>query len=146
MSQGLDFDFSPLMQQMKIMRTRHWWNYSRQHWLSLASWQPQKKPDALCKDFQHMIDDSSPIRIVSWKWFDIALANPLSHGDFLHINLPHESTRAVILKGRLSRTGQGVSVFVILKECHNPCNQKYLQMWPWAPQRNNKLLPTHILL
>lgn len=62
-----------------------------------------------------MIDDLSPSRIVSWKWFAVALANLLSHADFLHMNLLHESMKAVILKGRLSRIGQGVSVYVILK-------------------------------
>lgn len=115
---------NPFMQQVKIMRTRHWRNYSRQCWVSVAFWQPQRKPDALCHEFQHMIDDFGSFRIVHWKWFAVALANILSHADFLHINLLNESVSAVVLKSRLSRTGQGVSVYVFLKHAIIPTTRR----------------------
>lgn len=45
----------------------------------------------------------------------MAVANPLCPVDVLHINLLHESTRAVVLKG-----GQRGSVFGILKRAVIP--------------------------
>lgn len=49
-----------------------------------------------------------------WKWFAVTLASPLSHVDLLHINLQHEWTRPVVLKGNLSGMWKGASVCVLL--------------------------------
>lgn len=136
----------PLMQQVKIMMTRHWRNYSRQCWVILASWQPQRKPDALCHEFQHMIDDLSSFKIVSWKWFAMALINLLYHADFLHINLLHESMRAVVLKGRLSRTGKGVSVYVFLKCAIIPTTRRIFRYDRGLLRETINFCPTLILL
>ena len=57
----------------------------------------------------------------------MALANPLSHADPVHINLQHGSTRAVALKGRLSRTGQRVPVLVILKSAIIPATGRIVR-------------------
>lgn len=104
------------------MSTRPRRNCSRRRWVSLASWQPQRKPDAPCPTFQQMTDNSSPFRSVPLEmWLQ---PNPLSPARLLHINLQRASTRAMVLKGRLSRTGQGVSVFVIFKRAGIPAARR----------------------
>lgn len=136
----------PFMQQVKIMMTRHWRNYSRQSWVSLASCQPQRKPDALCHGFQHTIDDLSPFRRVSWKWFAVALVNLHYHADFLHINILHESMKAIVLKGRLHRTGQGVSVYIFLKCAIIPTTRRIFKYDHGLLRETINFCPTLILL